>query len=350
MIKIKCSFYDFSDNEKLNEFLTKNAINQQNYLIKDIYKYKQLFEYKYIICEEQGEILGVMPFVLYRNDLGNIIHSMPFLGYGGIASSCLDSACTDVFKFIIDFFMSFAKNENVLLATICTTPFSDDYNIYKKVLKPEIEKENFYQYLNLEEDIFGNMSSKFRGNLRRNKKKCESFGVSISESYSLDDLKYWYNNVYKKRLLETNCAIYPYEVFEVFATKFNKDKFKIVYAKIEEKIIGGGMFLNQGSSIDNFMRVIDSDYFYTQAGSCIDLWSVEYALNSGAKYYNWQSCDKIGSPIFKNKAYWGSKTDNHYYLTKIIGDLSEFVKIPLEVIKKEYAGIYVMPYEKFING
>ena len=345
---MECSLYDFNEDEQLNRFLNDNSINQQDYSLKSIYTNIQNFKYNYILCKEKELILGIMPFILYKNDLANIIHSMPFIGYGGISS--IEDKKQGVFKYIIEFLEKFAKENDVKLITICTPPFrEEEYNLYKNIFKPDFERKNFYQYLDLKEDVFANMKSKFRGNLRRSVNKCKKNGVELIENNSLEYLKKWYDTIYIKRLTETNCAIYPFSVFETIITCLNKDRFKMIYAVLNNKIIGGGLYLNQGVSFDNFMRVVDSEYFYTQAGTCMDYYSINKAMESGVRYYNWQSCDDVGSSIYKYKEYWGSKLDYHYYLTKIVGDISDLKKVPIDIIKNEYRGIYVMPYECFSN-
>ncbi|MBF8982971.1 GNAT family N-acetyltransferase [Lutibacter sp. B2] len=344
---MKCYIERSIEDKDLIEFLYENAINQQFYFVEKIYEDMKNYDFNYIICKNKNNVLGAMPFILYKNKYGNIIHSMPYVGYGGIVSDMSNKE--EIYSLIINFLKEYAKKENVILTTICMYPFYNDYELYKKYFDADFERKNFYQYLDLNEDVFKNMTSKFRGNLRRNIKKSQNYGVKLVESYSLEDLYQWYHHVYLKRLNETGCAIYPYSVFETYIRYYDKNRVKMVYGKLDDKIIAGGLFLNQGLSVDNFMRVVDGDYFHTQVGTFIDHWSIEYAKKTGARYYNWQSCDSIDSPIFKYKKDWGSKSGYHYYLTKITGDISQFKRIPLEIIKESYKGIYVMPYEAFEN-
>ncbi|EDS76697.1 hypothetical protein CBC_A0399 [Clostridium botulinum C str. Eklund] len=338
---------DLKLQNKLNNFIDKNCINQQSYKAHNIYNEMDKFSYKYIVCENDlGEVVGVMPFIIYDGKYGSVIHSMPFIGYGCICS--LDNQKEEIVDQIICLLEKFAKDENVLLITMCIPPFQQSLcNLIKDKIKPEFEMKNFFQYMDLKQDVFGNMKAKFRGNLRRNIKKCTRYGVELFESYSEEDLKYWYENVYLKRLMETGCSIYPYSVFKTFIQEFSKDRVKMVYAKLQDKIIAGGMYFSQGISLDNFMRVVDSEYFYTQVGTYLDYYSVMYAIENNLQYYNWESCDDIGSSIYKYKEDWGSTLDFHYYLTKVVGDISNITQVPLEDIKKEYKGIYVLPYDQF---
>ncbi|WP_050606986.1 hypothetical protein [Clostridium niameyense] len=344
---MECYLYNFEKDRELVDFLNNNGINQQHFLNKRLYDDMHNFNYFYIVCKDNKDIQGVMPFILYKNCLGNIIHSMPFIGYGGIASVNNKEA---VFKSIKNFLMDFSQKYDVKLMTICTPPFKNyEYDLYKRIFEPSFERKNFYQYLDLKEDIFKNMKSKFRGNLRRNINKCRKYGVELIESCDLEYLRDWYDNVYVKRLTETHCAIYPYSVFETIVKYYSRDKFKMFYTILEDKIIGGGLYLNQGISVDNFMRVVDGEYMYTQAGTYLDYASIEYALELEVEYYNWQSCDEVGSSIFKYKEDWGSGLDYHYYLTSIVSNIDKLRGTSLDLIKKEYKGIYVMPYEQFIK-
>lgn len=348
---MECFLYDERKhgNIKLDEFL-KNKLNQSSYKLKKTYDNNMNYTYKYIIeVDNENNILAVMPFVLYKNKLANIIHSLPFVAYGGI--TCGEDNKKGIFEELLAFLNDFAINNNVVLITLCTQPFkNNDYEIYKELFNQDFERKNFYQYIDLKKDIFEEMKAKFRGNLKRNIKKCrEKYNIEIKESYDLKDLKYWYDEVYVKRLTETHCAIYPYEVFETFITEINKDKLKMFYGIKEGKIIAGGLYLNQGNSIDNFMRVVDTENLHTQVGTYLDYLSIQYALENKVEFYNWQSCDEIGSSIFKYKEDWGSDIGYHYYLTKVTGDITELKKTPLDIIKKEFKGIYVLPYEEFEN-
>lgn len=348
---MRCFLYDEKKHGNLNlDGFLKDKLNQCSYKLKKMYDNYINYIYNYIIeIDDENNVLAVMPFVLYKNKLANIIHSLPFIAYGGV--TCEEGAREERFKELLAFLNEFAIDNKVLLITLCTQPFKrDDYEIYRELFKPDFERKNFYQYIDLKKDIFIEMNAKFRGNLKRNIKKCEEkYNVEIKESYDINDLRYWYDEIYVKRLTETHCAIYPYEVFETFITEINKDKIKMIYGVKEGKIIAGGLYLNQGICVDNFMRVVATESLHTQVGTCLDYLSIQYAIENKVEFYNWQSCDEIDSSIFKYKKDWGSEVGYHYYLTKITGDITKLKKAPLDIIKKEFKGIYVLPYEEFEN-
>lgn len=340
---MKCILIDNCEKYDLKQFI-HNEIIQKDIRLKKIYDNMDGFNYKYIVCIDNEKCVGVLPFIVYNNSIANVINSMPFIGYGGISISEINK--DEIFKNIINFLYSYAKENDILLVTLCTEPFEEEkFELYKKYFKPDYIRENLYQYIDLSKDVISGIKSMFK----RNAKKAIKYGVNILEDNSHEKLKYWYDNIYVKRLNETKCAIYPYSVFQNLVDDTDNTRAKMIYTIYEEKIIGGGLFLKQIKSLDNFMRVIDSDYFKTQAGTLIDMYSIEYAIKIGVKYYNWQSCGGKGTSIFEYKEGWGSEVNKHYYVTKVMGDISKLKETKLDVIKEAFKGIYVLPYEEFDN-
>lgn len=342
---MKCRIVEEYKNDSYEKFI-KDKIVQKNIGMNKIYEDIENFEYKYLVCEDNKQCIGVFPFILYKNTIANVINSLPFLGYGGISVD--RDKREEAFKCITDYITDFSEKNDISLVTICTEAFEENYDLYEKYFMCDYIMKNFYQYIDLDEDVFGNMKAKFRGNLKRNIKKCtERFGVEIKESYEMNDLREWYNNVYVKRLTETNCSIYPFEVFNVILNNVKRDKIKMLYGLCDDKIVGGALYLNQGKSVDNYMRVVATDYLHTQLGTYLDYLSINYAIDNKVKYYNWQSCDEIGSSIFKYKEDWGSEVGYHYYRTKVMKDITDLKNTSLEDIKKNFKGIFVLPYDEF---
>ena len=146
MIVVKCILVEDSNVYNIEKFMNDDII-QKNINLKEIYKGMDGFNYKFIACIKNDECVGIMPFILYKNKIANVINSMPFIGYGGISSKDNDE---NIFEFIVDFLMKYAEENEVSLVTICTQPFENEkYELYKKYFKADFERKNFYQYIDL---------------------------------------------------------------------------------------------------------------------------------------------------------------------------------------------------------
>lgn len=342
-------YYTEINNANNDKLVNAYGLVQQNTRLKNIYHSLDKMEYHNVVCyDNSNKIVGTLPFVLYNHPYGNIIHSTPYLGYGGVCMQPDGDAA--IRNSLIEKLIEYGKERDVLLATICTEPFLDesDLDSLKYSFQPDFEHANFYQYIDITSDYLKNMTSKNRNNLKRNLRNANKEGIYLEEDYTEESLLFWYEKIYLKRLSETGGLIYPFDVFNELR-KFGRDRVIIQYVMKDERIIGTGIFLKQQKSFDNYMRVIDPKYTHTKAGILIDNWSIEYAISKGYTFYNWQSCDREDSPIFNYKKTWGSKVGYHYYFTKKLNPIDKFKEIPLPYIQQAYPGIYVMPYSEFDN-
>ncbi|KYG33711.1 GNAT family N-acetyltransferase [Alkalihalobacillus trypoxylicola] len=341
---IKNKIAEELEDDALNEFVSKYGLVQHSPKLKTIFEGFNSYLYKYVACYNGQEVVGILPFIHYKNDLGDVVHSLPYLGYGG---GCTIDDDNEILSSMLLTLMEYCQQKQILLLTICTPPFSKQLNVYTETLQPDYIKDNFYQYIPLRSDFLTLMNSKNRNNLKRNLKHAESTGIYLNQDNSEEMLKVWYETIYKPRLETTGGAIYPFEVFNHLRHFFGGDRVVVQYAMLDDTIVGASILLKQNKSLDNFMRVVGNDYMHTQAGVMLDYWSIQYAQSQGYEYYNWQSCDRVDSPIFKYKENWGSKVDKHFYITKTINSIEEFKRSSLDEIIENYKGIYVLPYSEF---
>ena len=157
-------------------------------------------EETYLLAEDERGVAGVLPSFIFRNRLGNILLSLPLPGwYGGLVTNRSGEDREQVFKHLIAKLVSIAETNDCLLATICTSPFTDDLALYRNHFRHDYERENFIQYLPLAENPLMRLRSKrrsaIRSEIRRASKifeftsedKDEFFRPVVSNLFSKDD-------------------------------------------------------------------------------------------------------------------------------------------------------------------
>lgn len=320
------------------EYVKKNALVQHYPIMGKAFSYPY-FYYYFVSYDVENEINAILPLVIYKGEYGNVAHSLPYFSYSGIIG---DEIGVHAIQRKID---SFLKEKEVITLSYCHHPFMN----YSRNIKHDYQFENFFQYLELTSGSYTDkMNSKARNNLKRNLKKANAFKVVLEKSESTSDLSYWYNNIYVKRLEETHAPIYPYAIYEaLFTAPHHRTQF--IVAKIDEKIIGGALYLLQVDSIDLFMRVVESKYLHTQAGVLMDKFIIEQAELNKFKYFNWQSADFIDSPVFNYKKSWGSDVGTHLYLTNEVKNFKSFQTLTKDKLKSSYPGMYIAPYSVIFN-
>ncbi len=344
------------DENDVNAFLESctNALAQHTLGWREVIKSFENEGDRYLIAKRDGQVVGILPAFVYHNKNGNVLQSISYpAGYGGVVSNLKGLERADIFRDMLQELISLAKENDCILATICTSPFSNDLKLYGKYFKPDFIKANFYQYIDLKSGFTTNKERNFRGNIRKgiwqNIKKSDKYTLKIIEDDDLNSFYEWYK-IHEKRMEEVNSEPLPKQLFEKsleYMIKANKGKF--VYLKYQDKIVSGIFVIYLKGVIDYFAGSMDREYAYTQANSLLLYKTSNWAKINGFKYYNWQSLPSKESNVYQYKKGWGSLEDTHYYLTKIIDDISEFRKLPLSLIKEEYKWHYVMPYEEFEN-
>jgi hypothetical protein len=296
-------------------------------------------KFYYLIAKENGKIVGGLPISIKENERGNIMNSIPFAGgYGGIIAQNNIRNREMIYEALLHEMISNAKENDCILISISTPPFSKDLNLYNALFKPDYILPNFIQYIDLGNPV------NYERDIRRKIKKAVELGVEITEDDSSGNLQVFYD-IYKTRVRQLNGKMYPPRFFEVVKKNANANS-KFLFARYQGKIVSGILLLHSRRIVDDFIAVMDMDYSYTEANSLMIDCAINWARKKGFKYWNWQSLPSKDSGGYNFKARWGSLDSEHYYLTKVLGDLTALKKCGLEQIKKEYEWYFVMPYDQ----
>ncbi|MEN1760770.1 GNAT family N-acetyltransferase [Anoxynatronum sibiricum] len=298
-----------------------------------------------IVClDADGATRGVLPFVRFCHEYGDVIHSLPFLGYGGPVVDEHDQE--DTLNRLIIHLVEYATAENILTITLCLPPFTSHSGLIESILQPDYTLQNFFQYIDLKQPFQQSMGGLQRRKRTRNMRIAGQQGIIVTQDHRETSLKYWYEHIYLPRLTKTGGAIYPWQVFKALGKAAEQHRVLIQYAMKEDQMIGGGIYLKQPCSLDNYMRVVSDEGLTMGAGILLDWSSLEYAQNEKYDYYNWQSCDAVGSDIYRYKESWGSQIAYHQYMTKVTGCLETLKEKGLQSIKEAYAGVFVIPFSE----
>jgi len=347
MVRIK--ILTTQDENRVRKFLDNydNALAQHTLEWKEIIKEQETDKDYYLIAKNKERIVGVLPLFLYENPLGNILQSIPYPGgYGGILA--LPENREEIFKKLCKYAIDLAKKNKCVTLTICTPPFDDPQNLdlYKKYFQPDFERENFYQYIDLKNQLSDNpddFRNKIRENLRRNLKKAEKQNLQLFFDDNQNIFDQWYK-IYQKRMAEIDSYVIPYKFFSsIRKNLINSKKYQLITAFKNDRLICGTLYVGNKKVVDDFMPAIDSDYKDYQ-GNVLLVWkSLKYFKNLDFKYFNWESSPAMDS-VYHFKKGWKSQEDVHFYLTKVISDLTQIKKSSIDKLREIYKWHYVFPY------
>lgn len=303
-------------------------------------------EFWAITVERGQDIVGFMPVYLFTGPRGSILNSIPYPGPLGGVVTAASYERESIYSLALDKLDQFAKELGCVAATIISSPFHPDDELYRLHWNPTAELPNYTLCIDLTKPQETN--SHFRNNLNRMLKKAQSNGFVVDSNTSLGDLTEWYG-IHKARHEHLGLDPILFEIFSGALTYMvSADKGKFFYIKnTENKIVVGCFVAYNNQVVDTYLYSGDVNAYKNGAMYLLISSILEWAKNKGYKIFNWESSKpRFGGP-YNFKMQWGSKELPYYFFTKVYSNTNRFTSVPLEQIKEEYKWHFVLPYSMF---
>ncbi len=307
----------------------------------------------FLARRRSGEVVGALSGFYFPGRYGSLLLSAPQAGgYGGVAVKTGPHR-EAVYQALLEAFVAEAQRRGCCLATICTAPFFGDLQLYRQYFAPDLERPNFFQFVELQDDFLTALTSKQRWNLKRNLRDARDQGLTVTLEDRDARFDRWYG-IHARRLAEIGAPPLPRRLLEGARTWMVKSGLGFMaYVLWQGEVIGGGLFIGLQPVLDVFMMSSDSRHFARHPNTLLIYEVLRRAPGLGYRFFNWQSSNSRDSGVYAFKKSWGSREGVHHYLTRITGDITRLEQTPLEVVKQEYQWHYVMPYDRFprvVNG
>jgi hypothetical protein len=345
---MKVNILDFNDRtelESVNYFLSKSrdSVIQQYPLVKYLYT-KDSERFFYLVCKDKDIIVGVLPFVIYFNQLGNIIQSCPILGYGGIVSEdCKEK--NEIFKLLIDKMLFIGKEYNCIASTLGTSILDKNIDLYKNIYKPDFIKENFLQYNLLDDLPLNKLKSRSKSAIKSKINACrnnKNIKIVKNDERYFDE---WYN-IHCTRFKDITANPIPYNVLKNIKNNFvNNNAADFYYAFNNDELIGGIISIYNHNVVDYFASSFRTEFMDLNVNQLMLSEIHEWAISKKINVFNWESSPSKEGGVYEFKRRWGAEEGKHYYLTKILGNIDRLKLIDKNIIRREYSGYFLMPYE-----
>jgi len=298
----------------------------------------------FLLFEENGKDIAGIPLYLFEEGEGNILTSIPHPGpLGGIFSSDFLSQNKKkiIYKKLINHIDKLAVRYNCILFSTITNPITEDYTQYKEVFTPDFELENFTQIIDLTKP-----STRSHG-VRNNINKAKNNKLEITYSKDVDTFSKWVK-IHNKRHHELGITPLKKELLNKIFKMINKSgngNFISIYK--EDKIIAGGIFINNNFTMDVYMLSFDKQYSKFKPNYILIDEIIKIAEKKKIKYFNWQSSASRNDGVYEFKRQWGSIEKKYYYLTKIYCSPEKIKSIGLINIKAKYPNHFLIPFGFF---
>jgi hypothetical protein len=309
----------------------------------------------FVVAKENNEIVGVLPMYYYRSKLGNLLTTIAWHTITGIILSdvAVDKEIERArYRALLDYSVELAKELDCTALSISTNPFLDDKEFYSE-FKPDYSMENFVQYIDLKEvfDKQGNAvhpnyagSARQRAYLSRNLKTARLQNTIVSDEVTRGKIDEYFC-IYSKRMNELHVTPLPRKMFDsIHKNMISNGKGKFVFALNQGKIISAILALYNDKILDTYAICIDSEYRELRSNFLIVYHILKWANTSGISILNWQSAPMKRDGVYMWKQHWGSRELTSLYLTKILGDVSQWKNTDLNELREAYSFHYLLPF------
>ena len=299
-------------------------------------------ESHYYIAIDNDKVVGILPLMQKEGSLGKVINSLPFYGsHGGVIADNEETK-----KRLLDHYIKIVNDKSIAASTLIEHPFLSDNKLNDDI--PCNEKDfRIGQFTNIEgkytnlEDIM----TMFVSNRRNKIRKALKSDVKVSiENCMFNFLE----KTHKENMNSIAGLAKPHNFFELIQGLFKADHdFKIYVARYTGRPVAALLNFYYGSFVEYYTPVIVKEFRTLQPLSLLIAQAMFDAAQNGFKCWNWGGTQPSQEGVYTFKSGWGTSDFNYNYYITI--NNKEIYHSSKEVLLKEYAGFYVLPFDKLIT-
>lgn len=302
-----------------------------------------------IVAHENGKIVGVSNFTVFRGPLGTIVHANPYMGYGGC--SCAPQKENEVIHVLMAALLNWAQKSGCITVSVGIPPFSEGlFDSYFAALRPDHCYRKFYQYNDLAQHPLENLNSKHRQRILNKVRQAESSQIKVTWAIAPFQLEAWLD-IYGERYAKIGAQKLPRTFYRgVWDVFIPIGKAQLCLAYKDEQLLGGDLFVIGRGIVDVFSHVFTSEGIKLHASILTIRKAIDMFVEAKLERFNWQSSPSRKSGVYAFKKNWGASEGEYIILTKVLRDAKVFTSKPLSEVRAAYGLHFVLPYDLWESG
>ena len=294
---------------------------------------------KYLLALENNRIISALPLFIKQSPLGNCINSLPFFGSnGGIIEYNND---LHVKKALIKELHKVAMENKCVSATIITSPFENNYALYKNVLEFDREVIRVGQITTLHEP--NTLLDSFHYKTRNSIKKALKSNLKVEVDNSQEAFDFLISeHIVGMQKIEANAKNAIFFMNVINLCKAGLD-YNIYVASQDNNKISALLLFYFNKTVEYFTPVTKEEFRTLQPMSLLICKAMNDAFCNGYKYWNWGGTQTWQTGVYNFKKRWGTKNYNYHYLTKIYD--VKIKKYSRNEIAENYPYFFLLPFD-----
>lgn len=302
-----------------------------------------------LALDEGGGIRAVLPLFISCNDrVGNIVNSLPFYGSNG----AVVAPCGEMNARInlIQAYRTLVEGLDCVSSTLITSPFEEEPEVYKKLLKPTFIDERIGQLTPLpldegsvEEQLMALYHQKTRNVVRRALKS----GLEVGAEPGCESMDFLIQT-HQENMNEIGGKGKPDRFFRLIPECFEYGSDYRIYCAYKKGRPAAALLLfyfNQ--TVEYFTPVIRSEYRADQPLSLLIYSAMADAVRAGFSWWNWGGTWLDQDGVYHFKKHWGTKDKPYYYYINI--RKQSILSLSKAELLDEFPDFYVAPFGKLAS-
>ncbi len=294
-----------------------------------------------IAVNDKDEVVGFLPLLISKGELGKVLNSSPYYGSNGGALG-KDQQVIDM---LLNEYNLLAVKKEIASATWISGLLSNadlsklvthNYDDYRIGQFSKIDFDNRHG---------DKLMEMFHSKTRNMVRKAMKFEMNISVE---NDQMNFLMNTHFENMKSIGGKAKSTDFFEKIPKYFTPGQdFKIWIARYNNEPIAALLLFYFRDMVEYYTPVIKEEHRDKQSLSLLIFESMKEASEKGYKLWNWGGTWATQDGVYTFKKRWGTIDKNYYYYTQI--NNREILNSTKEKLEMEYPGFFVVPYSSIVN-
>ncbi|MEB3286055.1 MAG: GNAT family N-acetyltransferase [Vampirovibrionales bacterium] len=289
----------------------------------------------WLVLDNEDQIAGVLPLMRASGSLGDVLNSLPYYGSnGGILASSVQAEDS-----LRQHYNQLILAETVAAATLIANPMKSAGQV--EGLSHTVTDYRIGQLTSLKNQSIESLLGYFDGSTRRNIKKAERSGVTVSINNTAWS---FLEECHQENMASIGGNAKSHQFFQLVPRYFRANHdYKLYVAEIEGKPVAGLLLFYYNQVIEYYTPVIRQDYRTEQPLAYLIFEAMKDGLQQGYHWWNWGGTWPTQEGVYRFKKKWGAQDLKYMYYVQI-NNPALYEQSPEELLR-EYPGFYLLPFE-----
>lgn len=311
-------------------------------------------EEHYLLAFEDGELVGALPSFLIDGPLGPTLNSLPFFGSHGSILLRPGVKSATIATALAEAMMDLCSTYGVTFATVIDTPFSNNEEVFRRVMAFQYRDARIGQCTPLPEasnpeQVNESLLTLYHQKTRNIVRKGLSNGLVFGHDQSTQTLDALHA-LHEANIYGIGGIAKPKKFFSSIANQLQYDRdYRIYTARTTEgDIVCALMLLYFKDTVEYFVPATAENWRSAQPLSAlIHLAMRDAILERGARSWNWGGTWLTQDGVYHFKSRWGTRDYPYHYYTRIFRDLQS---LDSQTLLKGYPWFFTLPFSALSNN